>query len=323
MSGPGRERLARLPFVRTRAGGILATAIGLFAALVVVVTPLEPEDQAYLAIGGLMLFLLANLLRGRTVTLALSALSCLVSIRYLFWRLTDTLDYSGFWQTFLGTGLLLAEIYAVAALVLSYFQSLWPLERKPVPLPEDVALWPSIDVFIPTYNEPLEVVKPTVFAALAIDWPAEKLNVYLLDDGRRDEFRALRRGGRRRLHHPPRQQGRQGRQHQPRAGRDGGRIRRRLRLRPRADAGLPAAHRRLDAARPRSLHGADAAPLLLARPLRAEPRHRQPRAERGPAVLRPHPAGQRLLERRLLLRLLRGAAARRRSRTSAACRPRR
>ncbi|MDN3568515.1 UDP-forming cellulose synthase catalytic subunit, partial [Paeniroseomonas aquatica] len=189
MSGPGRERLARLPFVRTRAGGILATAIGLFAALVVVVTPLEPEDQAYLAIGGLMLFLLANLLRGRTVTLALSALSCLVSIRYLFWRLTDTLDYSGFWQTFLGTGLLLAEIYAVAALVLSYFQSLWPLERKPVPLPEDVALWPSIDVFIPSYNEPLEVVKPTVFAALALDWPAEKLNVYLLDDGRRDEFR--------------------------------------------------------------------------------------------------------------------------------------
>ncbi|RYJ04275.1 MAG: UDP-forming cellulose synthase catalytic subunit, partial [Acetobacteraceae bacterium] len=191
MSGSAatRERLARLPFVRTRIGGILATAIGLMAAMVVVVAPLEPEDQAYLAIGGLILFLVANVFRGRTVTLALSALSCVVSVRYLYWRLNDTLDYSGFWQTFLGTGLLLAEIYAVVALVLSYFQSLWPLERKPVPLPDDVELWPTIDIFIPSYNEPLEVVKPTVFAALALDWPADKLNVYLLDDGRREEFR--------------------------------------------------------------------------------------------------------------------------------------
>ena len=32
------------------------------------------------------------------------------------------------------------------------------------------------------------MVKPTVLAALAIDWPADKLNIYILDDGRRTEF---------------------------------------------------------------------------------------------------------------------------------------
>jgi cellulose synthase (UDP-forming) len=66
-----------------------------------------------------------------------------------------------------------------------------PLERKPVPLPDDQEAWPSVDVFIPTYNEPLSVVRATVLAASVLDWPEDKLNVYLLDDGRREEFRAF------------------------------------------------------------------------------------------------------------------------------------
>lgn len=76
-------------------------------------------------------------------------------------------------------------------LVLGYFQVLWPLNRKPVPLPADQRLWPSVDVFIPTYNEPLSVVRTTVLAASVIDWPAGKITIHLLDDGRRDEFRAF------------------------------------------------------------------------------------------------------------------------------------
>ncbi|MBV8393947.1 MAG: glycosyltransferase, partial [Alphaproteobacteria bacterium] len=58
-------------------------------------------------------------------------------------------------------------------------------------LPRDPETWPTVDVFIPTYNEPLEIVRPTVMAALNIDWPRDKLNIYILDDGRRDEFRAF------------------------------------------------------------------------------------------------------------------------------------
>ncbi|MFL5272862.1 MAG: UDP-forming cellulose synthase catalytic subunit, partial [Anaeromyxobacteraceae bacterium] len=44
---------------------------------------------------------------------------------------------------------------------------------------------------IPTYNEPLEVVRATVLAAMALDWPADRLHVHLLDDGRREAFRAF------------------------------------------------------------------------------------------------------------------------------------
>ncbi len=74
-------------------------------------------------------------------------------------------------------------------LVLGYFQVVWPLNRQPVPLPKDMSLWPSVDIFVPTYNEDLNVVKNTIYASLGIDWPKDKLNIWILDDGGREEFR--------------------------------------------------------------------------------------------------------------------------------------
>jgi len=47
--------------------------------------------------------------------------------------------------------------------------------------------FPAVDVFIPTYNETLEVLERTILCAKAIDWP--NLNVWVLDDGRRDWLR--------------------------------------------------------------------------------------------------------------------------------------
>lgn len=42
---------------------------------------------------------------------------------------------------------------------------------------------------MPTYNEDLHVVKNTIYASLGIDWPKDKLNIWILDDGGREEFR--------------------------------------------------------------------------------------------------------------------------------------
>jgi cellulose synthase (UDP-forming) len=85
--------------------------------------------------------------------------------------------------------LLLAECYAFLELYLGFFQTSWLLHRKPMPLPEDVAEWPAVDVYIPTYNEPLELVRRTALAAINIDWPADRFHVYILDDGNREAFR--------------------------------------------------------------------------------------------------------------------------------------
>jgi cellulose synthase (UDP-forming) len=50
---------------------------------------------------------------------------------------------------------------------------------------------PTIDVFIPTYNEPKEVLEETLRGALALDYPAGRVKIWFLDDGRRDWLRRL------------------------------------------------------------------------------------------------------------------------------------
>lgn len=171
--------------------GWLGVALGTLAAVVFVTVPLPAEEQVWLALAGLAVILVFNRRGGRRMSLFLMALSALVSLRYIHWRITETIEPDGVVQGFFMVGLLLAEIYAVTALLLGYFQTAWPLERPPAPLPEDPAQWPTVDVFIPTYNESLDVVRPTVMAALAMDWPADRFNVWILDDGRRPEFRAF------------------------------------------------------------------------------------------------------------------------------------
>lgn len=126
---------------------------------------------------------------GTLFTLVMVVFSVNQSSRYLYWRMTETLVLDNWVDGTFGIILLLAEIYAWMVLLLGYVQTIWPLKRKPEPMPEDTALWPSVDIYITTYDEPLRVVRPTVLAALAIDWPRDKLNIYLLDDGRREEFR--------------------------------------------------------------------------------------------------------------------------------------
>jgi cellulose synthase (UDP-forming) len=132
------------------------------------------------------------------VTLTLMLVSIFSTFRYGYWRIHTTarflLDPGSVWSVLDGffiVLLLLAETYAFIILLLGYLQTLWPLRRTPVPLPDSTDRWPAIDLLIPTYNEPLSVVKYTALAAINIDWPADKLNVYILDDGKREEFRVF------------------------------------------------------------------------------------------------------------------------------------
>ena len=161
--------------------------------------PLVWTDQAILS--GLLILcsvVLGRISESRAVTLTLTVLSVFCTLRYGLWRWTSSITYinnSGWHVDPIGLAfallLLLAETYAIFILVLGYFQSARPLKRRPVALPSDTDSWPSVDVYIPTYNEPLDVVRPTVLAALGIDWPTDRLHVYILDDGRREAFRAF------------------------------------------------------------------------------------------------------------------------------------
>ena len=163
-----------------------------FSALLmglVISVPLDLQGQILFSLGSFGAALLLSKTPGRLSTLAMIVLSISASSRYIYWRFTDTIGFTHWMDAALGYGLVLAELYAFAVLLIGYFQTAWPLQRRPVPMPTDVSTWPSVDVFIPTYNEPLEVVRQTVFSAMSLDWPKDRLHVYVLDDGRRTEFR--------------------------------------------------------------------------------------------------------------------------------------
>jgi len=182
--GPTRFSFAGWLFV------VLVSMVALVAATLVVIIPLGLREQLIFGATVFLIALALNLFKkSRLVTMMLVVISLTVSTRYIYWRLSSTLGLESVLEITLGSILLLAEVYAYVVLWFGYMQTMWPLRRRPVPMPRDPSTWPSVDVLIPTYNEPLEVVRATLLAAKAIDWPPDKLVVACLDDGRRDEFK--------------------------------------------------------------------------------------------------------------------------------------
>ncbi|QYM92878.1 UDP-forming cellulose synthase catalytic subunit [Dickeya zeae] len=157
-------------------------------AAVIVITPMDSEKQYIFGLISLALMFLLGFNKSRPVTLILIILSVLSSTRYIYWRATATLHFNSEIEAILGIGLFIAEFYVWIVLLLGFLQTAWPLERVIEPMPEDTQLWPTVDVYIPTYNESLDVVRDTVLAAQCIDYPREKMKIYLLDDGKRSEF---------------------------------------------------------------------------------------------------------------------------------------
>ena len=112
---------------------------------------------------------------------------------YLQWRVTHSLNFNALW---ISIPLLLAEIYSYLGGVM-FLIGLWqPVVRKVesfnclIPMfPK--AEYPTIDIFITCYNEPVEMVEETAKAALNIDYPVDKLKVYILDDGNSPEMRTM------------------------------------------------------------------------------------------------------------------------------------
>lgn len=176
-------------FLRLWPVRLVGWLILLTTAPALIIAPMTFEQQLVLSVGIFLAALFVNRFRGHFAGLVLMLLSVIVSSRYTYWRITETMYMDNIVDLVLGVGLLMAELYAFVVLLLGYIQTAWPLGRKPSPLPADPAEWPTIDLFIPTYNEPMSVVRPTVLAAQAIDWPRDKIKIYVLDDGRRPEFR--------------------------------------------------------------------------------------------------------------------------------------
>ena len=117
-------------------------------------------------------------------------LSLVTTARYLFYRLSYTLNFDNFINGLFCILLLVSELYAILTLVLAYCQTLHIQDREPVDLSQyPQESWPKIDIYIPTYNEDVDIVRKTTLGAVAIDYPADKKQVYVLDDGRPEKYK--------------------------------------------------------------------------------------------------------------------------------------
>lgn len=113
----------------------------------------------------------------RTAIRAVAVLALAATGAYLVWRASSTIALEVWW---LSIPLFLLEVHAALGLGLFTF-SLWDVDRLPVS--HSVTTSPGrVALLIPTYNEGLEVLMPTVAAAMAMHVEHE---TWLLDDGDR------------------------------------------------------------------------------------------------------------------------------------------
>ncbi len=168
-----------------RTGAWLLSGVG---ALLILTLPISNGAQLALS-GGVIVGMLGvwRFGRGRLARWGFLTLGTMVVCRYMVWRITSTLPpLDQPVNVALGVTLLLAELYCMLILTVSLIVNADPLERPDLP-PCNEADLPTVDVFIPTYNEDATILATTLSAAKLLDYPADKLTVWLLDDGGSDQ----------------------------------------------------------------------------------------------------------------------------------------
>ena len=160
------------------------------AAVVALLITLPISLQAHLIAGAIVVaaMIVLKLMRPDGVwRLIALGLGTAIVLRYIYWRTTSTLPPVNQIEDFIpGFTLYLAELYNIGMLFLSLFVVAAPLPSRKTP-PINLATAPTVDVFVPSYNEAADLIATTLSAALAMDYPAGLLKVYLLDDGGTDE----------------------------------------------------------------------------------------------------------------------------------------
>jgi len=130
---------------------------------------------------------------GWSRTIVVSILGIL-TVRYLIWRATSTLNLSTPRDGVFSLGLLALELIIIFSGLVQLFLLLRVRDRRKAADQLAQAVLhgdyrPTVDVLIPTYDEPEFILRRTVIGCQAMDY--EPKTVYLLDDTRRPAIQAL------------------------------------------------------------------------------------------------------------------------------------
>ncbi|SHF31099.1 cellulose synthase (UDP-forming) [Kaistia soli DSM 19436] len=166
---------------------VYALVWALAAVVMTILITLPINLQAHLVGGalvvGVMVLLKLFTRQGVWRQIAL-ALGTSIVLRYAYWRTTSTLPPVNQPEDFIpGLLVYLAEMYSIFMLFLSLFVVMRPMAPRTLKVSSSDPGLPTVDVFVPTYNEDAALLATTLASAKAMDYPADKLTVWLLDDG--------------------------------------------------------------------------------------------------------------------------------------------
>jgi len=153
---------------------LIVPTVALFL-VVLLVMRLSPQPQAW----------------SRVVVVSILSV---LTIRYVLWRSLSTINLTTPLNGVFSLGLLILELLMLSSAIIQLFLMLKVRDRRPEAnaLALDVVngtYLPTVDIFIPTYNEPAFILQRTMIGCQAIDYPHK--TVYLLDDTHRPEIQQL------------------------------------------------------------------------------------------------------------------------------------
>ena len=115
-----------------------------------------------------------------------------LTVRYVLWRALFTLNFSNPLNGAWSLGLWLMEMLVITSSMLQWYLMLGITDRRSQAdryTQAGTEIQPSLDILIPTYNEPDFILRRTVVGCQAIEYVNKQ--VYLLDDTRRPEIQLL------------------------------------------------------------------------------------------------------------------------------------
>jgi len=127
---------------------------------------------------------------------AIVAILLVLTIRYVLWRSLTTLNLSNPLNGTFSMGLFLLEMFSIVNGALQLFLLVQTRDRRSEADEKSKAViagefCPSVDVLIPTYNEPEFILRRTVIGCQVMDYANKR--IYLLDDTRRTHIKELAR----------------------------------------------------------------------------------------------------------------------------------
>lgn len=117
----------------------------------------------------------------RALVRILVVLTLSLGTNYVVWRWFESVNWNVWW---IAVPLIAAETYSLIDAFL-FGITMWRVKERGEPMSPDPSA--TVDVFVTTYNEPVDLVMTTALAAQRIRYPH---NTWVLDDGNRADMRA-------------------------------------------------------------------------------------------------------------------------------------